>query len=209
MDEKWLALYLIISACVIALILIIIIVDLIVTLKRKTNNAAPVAPVIIKEVVEEKVVERASAPAPVVNQNNDENIAFEEGGVKFSTKLSLREKYKSMQPDSRERFDRVEHYLSNVDGIKVVENDRYLEYKFGRTRIARITIKKDIPHCECFVVSKEFSDAVKENRVSVKAAGPIVKIKSDADVDAIRSIVDVNISIYNDEIKNKRKKISA
>lgn len=213
--DKWLKIYLVVCAAIIVLLLAVIIVDLIVSLKKKGNEPAqPVIqkePVVVEKVVE-KIVETPAAPVtPVEEKEEGEGkvlVDIEDLGVKFSKKLPLREKYKQMQPDARDRFDRVEHYLSNVEDIKIIENNRFLEFKFGHTRIARLTIKKDIPHCECFIVSPEFTETVKENKVSVKAAGPIVKIKTDADVDAVRQIVDANVGIYK-EMKHPKKKVAA
>lgn len=198
--------------------------------KRKKDKAAEAAPV-VQQVQTAPVAEVVPAPQPqtapeatvavvqpvqpVEEQQADEvdeddNVATDvddaEGNVVFSAsvKQTLEEKYLELGSTERGYYDEIVKYAANVEGARRFKNTSYEEYKIGKNRIVRLSIKRGVIHCEFMLPNTDFQSFVSENKIRVKQSATVVKV-TDADVvAAVKTGIDVAAKTVAEEKERKK-----
>ncbi len=152
---------------------------------------------------EEPIISNVSNPIKEeTNSVISDNMSAQ--GVQFNNSKKLREKYSELQKNEKKYFDQIDNYISNVEKIQRSENTERIDYRIGRVKIARLTIKRNKINCECFFINNEFSQTISSSKTKVKQSGPICVVQSDEDVDAVKKIIDVSISEYSKFLIDKK-----
>lgn len=134
-----------------------------------------------------------------VTEAPDGNVVFSAG-----RKLTLEEKYLLLGEVERGYYDAIVNYAANVENAKHFRNTNYEEYKLGSSRIVRMTIKRDIIHCEFMIPNEDFQTVVSENKVKVKQSATDVQVTSAEIVEVIKAGIDVAVKTVADEKERKK-----
>lgn len=199
--------------------------------KRRKDKAAEAAPV-VQQVQTAPVTEVVPAPQPQiapeptvavvqpvqpveeqqidVADEEDDTVATDvddaEDNVVFSAsvKQTLEEKYLELGSAERGYYDEIVKYAANVEGARRFKNTSYEEYKIGKNRIVRLSIKRGVIHCEFMLPNTDFQSFVSENKIRVKQSATVVKV-TDADVvAAVKTGIDVAAKTVAEEKERKK-----
>ena len=145
----------------------------------------------------EPVAEPVAEPA--AEEVDDGTISFSTGQQK-----TLDEKYLELPMEQRGWYDEIIKYASAVEGSKRFKNARYEEYKVGKSRIVRLTIKRGIINCEFILHNTDFKNYVNENKISVKQSATTMLVEAAETVDAVKNSIDIVVAAQAAEKEYKK-----
>ncbi len=174
------------------------------TTKTDTNEQVATTKVVeanVEAVPVEKDVQ-AEAQAPVATEVNGEN------GVWISTgkNQTLEEKYFALSSEQKGWYTEIMRYVMAKEGVKHFKNDRYEDYKIGKHRIIRLTIKRGVIQSEFVLINQDFQNYISDNKVSVKTASTVIKIESNEAVETAKNSIDIAVKAVEAEREYKKEK---
>ncbi len=157
---------------------------------------------VVEEVkAEEKVEEKAEVVETVaVSAEDDENA------VTFSADKgqTLDDKYNALSSENKSIYDDIVKYAAAIEESKRFKNLRYEEYKIGSSRIVRLTIKRNIIHCEFMMHNSNFKNYIAENKVSVRQSATVIKVTGKEVVQTIKDTIDIVVKAIGEEREFKK-----
>ena len=145
----------------------------------------------------EPVAEPVAEPA--AEEVDDGTISFSTGQQK-----TLDEKYLELPMEQRGWYDEIIKYASAVEGSKRFKNARYEEYKVGKSRLVRLTIKRGVINCEFILHNTDFKNYVNENKISVKQSATTMLVETAETVDAVKNSIDIVVAAQAAEREYKK-----
>ena len=201
---------LLIMLTVCLLLFVLVAIDVMTSHRQAKEQPAPI--IIEKNVVQEKIVPVQPVAQPVVEEvaaaeevaEEEQQPAIEEGAIVFSAnKKTHKEKYEMLTKQEKKWYDEIAVYAQSMEKAKLFSNDRYEEYKVGKNRLVRLTIKKGVIVCEFILPNSDFKNFVADNDVEVKQAPVIMKITDAEMVKAAKESVNISMNIVNEEKARK------
>ena len=130
----------------------------------------------------------------------------DDGTISFSTgqQKTLDEKYLELPMEQRGWYDEIIKYASAVEGSKRFKNARYEEYKVGKSRLVRLTIKRGVINCEFILHNTDFKNYVNENKISVKQSATTMLVETAETVDAVKNSIDIVVAAQAAEREYKK-----
>ena len=179
-----------------------------------TVEAAPVEEAPAEEVtaeaapVEEAPAEEVTAEAAPIEEATEEADAEENANGTISFALgqqqTIDEKYYALPAEQRAWYDEIIKYATMVEGSKRFKNARYEEYKVGKNRIVRITIKRGVIQCEFILHNTDFKNYVNENKINIKQSATTMLVENAATVDAVKNSIDIVVASLAAEREYKK-----
>lgn len=123
-----------------------------------------------------------------------ENIIFS-----ANTKQTLKEKYEALSSKEKCYYDEIVKRASNANGVRCYKNNTYEEYKIGARRIVRLTIKRDIIHCEFIIPNNVLQDIISENKIRIRQSATVVKVVDEESLNVVLTAIDVATKVIDDE----------
>lgn len=118
-----------------------------------------------------------------------------DGAVVFAAnKPTHQAKYQALSDEQRGWYDEIVNYVSQIEGIKSISNDRYEEYKLSSRRVVRMTIRRGVIVCEYMLGNPGVSKYMAENKVKIKQSPTVLKVTSANEVGAAKDTIDIAVS---------------
>ena len=170
---------------------------------------APVEEVTVEAApVEEAPAEEVTAEAAPIEEATEEADAEENANGTISFALgqqqTIDEKYYALPAEQRAWYDEIIKYATMVEGSKRFKNARYEEYKVGKNRIVRITIKRGVIQCEFILHNTDFKNYVNENKINIKQSATTMLVENAATVDAVKNSIDIVVASLAAEREYKK-----
>ena len=167
------------------------------------EEAAPVEEVAVAEeapAAEEEAVEEAPAEETPAEE--------EDGAVSFrlnaANQETLDEKYLALSKEEKGYYDAILFHAVGKEGSRRFRTARHEEIKIGRTRLVRMSIKRGVVTCEFTLYNTDFKNYIDENKLSVKHASTVLKITSQAAVQAAMDSIDLAVQSAEREKEYKK-----
>lgn len=183
----------------------------------KGNAVDPAALVAMLAAAQPQVVAAppAPAPAPVVEEPApvvEEEPAIEpeeedDGAVSFDAErksLTLDEKYAELSAAEKKLYDAVVIKAASVEGVKRFKNARYEEYKCGKMRLVRLTIKRGVIICEFILYNDDFKAYISENKLKIKPAPTVIRLTDEAALQIALDSIDMVVDDVEAEKEHKK-----
>lgn len=178
------------------------------------TNDAPLS--LIEEIVpsatpieEESVGENIIAEVAVTatEEIGDDNVLNETetvegviGGVAFNRDMkTLWTKYAELSEEQRRYFDAISNYANGKDDVKCIESKDYLTFKYGKDKVVRLRIRKDMTEAVFMLVASAFKQSFTENELKVKEAATIIRVENDAYLDGVIKTIDMQYDALIEE----------
>ena len=155
--------------------------------------------------VSESKVEPAKSDVVQVEQVNDVPV---EGNVVFSAgeKKTLDVKFQELDPDLQKLYVEIVQYAMSKPDVRQYKNDRYEEYRIGKTRIVRMQIKRGAIFCEFLLLNSDFRNFISDNKVRVRQEPTVLRVENAQSVVAAKNGIDIAVKAASDEIEYKKQK---
>ncbi len=179
--------------------------------KETSTVAEPVAtseptPLVIEEPSAEEPL-----PAPVEEESEDTDEESEEqpDGVWIAKgqTATLEEKYLELSQEEKKWYDEIEHYAASQEGVKHHKTLKHEDYKIGKYRIVKLSIRRGVIVCEFVLMNQDFQSYISTNKeVSIKQAATVMKIDSAEAVEAAKHSIDLAMEVVEREKQLKRER---
>ncbi len=198
-------------ACIVCLFsTVLITMETIHNMKERRENAAPQPQTaqVTPPVDNSTVVTTPSTVQDVTPEEqptDDGEIAAtnapQSNGIWISAGKSqtLEEKYLELSAEQRSWYDEIVKHAMLQEAAKRFKNDRYEEYKVGKHRLVRLTIKRRIIQCEFVLINQDFRNYINDNKISVKTAATIIKIENAEAVATAKNSIDIAMKSVEEE----------
>ena len=147
--------------------------------------------------------EVVSEPEPVIEEPEvaEEPVVVDENAISFSLgeKETLEQKYLALTQEYKEYYDEIAKHAMMKEGSKRFKTEKYGEYKIGKNRLVRLTIKKGIVNCEFILYNSDFKNYINDKKVSVKQAPTTVKVTDHSIVQVAKDSIDIAIQAFEEE----------
>lgn len=176
--------------------------------EETTEIIAPIAEETIEETVIEEVAATATEDSVLVEAEPVEEGVI--GGVAFNRDMkTLWTKYAELSEEQRRYFDAISNYANAKDGVKRIESKEYLTFKYGKDKVVRLRIRKDMTEAVFMLVASAFKQAFTENELKVKEAATIIRVENEAYLDGVLKTIDMQYDALIEERRIKREEQNA
>ena len=132
--------------------------------------------------------EELSVAAAELQEEPDENaVVFSAGDVQ----KTLDEKFQELDETQQRYYVEIVQYAMSKEGAKQFKNQRYEEYKIGKTRLVRLQIKRGFVVCEFILLNADFNNFIRDNKVRVKQSPTVLRVEDDAAVGIAKNSIDI------------------
>lgn len=135
------------------------------------------------------------------------------GGVVFSRSFSMAEKYATLSSEYKSYFDDVVRYALSKPGIKEYRHNGSYDYKDGRYKVLRMTIKRGVIGCEFLFIDEDLRNYVHSSDVRIKQSTTMVKVDEPSAVGVAKDGIDLICSQiaadreYKKELAKEKRRI--
>lgn len=172
------------------------------TIEETAETIATIAEETIAETVIEEVAATTAEAEPV-----EEGVI---GGVAFNRDLkTLWTKYAELSEEQRRYFDAISNYANGKEGVKRIESKDYLTFKYGKDKVVRLRIRKDMTEAVFMLVASAFKQSFTENELKVKEAATIIRVENEAYLDGVLKTIDMQYDALIEERRIKREEQNA
>lgn len=145
--------------------------------------------------------EELSVAAAELQEEPDENaVVFSAGDVQ----KTLDEKFQELDETQQRYYVEIVQYAMSKEGAKQFKNQRYEEYKIGKTRLVRLQIKRGFVVCEFILLNADFNNFIRDNKVRVKQSPTVLRVEDDAAVGIAKNSIDIAEKAALEEIEYKK-----
>ena len=182
-------------------------------------SAASPAPAPVAELVAEPVAEPIAEPVaeaepePVIEEAAaaDASPAFElnEDSVVFqaSQKLSFIEKYATLTPEDRARYDEVAAYVLAKPNCKRLESNDAITFKCKSDKIMRATIRRDTVTVSFMLPNTELDRFVRQRGIKkIKIVPVAIRLESDEDLVLAKQTADLTMEHILEEQQYRKER---
>lgn len=184
--------------CLITLLIVLVVMKDMFTNSRNKKEAT-----VTKETenVEKVEPQESEVILPVVEASETD-----EGAITFAKSVSEthQEKYTKLSKKEKGYYDEIAKYASGVEGVKVVENDRYVDYKVGQARVVRLSIKRGVIISQLMLPNSDFKNYVSDNKIAVKIAPAVIRVTEAGTVGVVKDSIDIVVKEISAEKERKR-----
>ena len=171
---------------------------------------------VIRDIVRERknAGQAESAPAEPVMPPQAEELSvaavaeeLDENAVVFSAgdvQKTLDEKFQELDETQQRYYVEIVQYAMGKEGAKQFKNQRYEEYKIGKTRLVRLQIKRGLVVCEFILLNADFNNFIRDNKVRVKQSPTVLRVEDDAAVGIAKNSIDIAEKAALEEIEYKK-----
>ena len=145
--------------------------------------------------------EELSVAAAELQEEPDENaVVFSAGDVQ----KTLDEKFQELDETQQRYYVEIVQYAMSKEGAKQFKNQRYEEYKIGKTRLVRLQIKRGFVVCEFILLNADFNNFIRDNTVRGKQSPTVLRVEDDAAVGIAKNSIDIAEKAALEEIEYKK-----
>lgn len=119
-------------------------------------------------------------------------------------KEPFREKLEKLPQILQFYFEEVEDYVKDIDFVKQIEKDNYLEYQLGNIKLVKFMIIKGNIICEFHIINKDLKKYIIENKLVVKQTPTFVKLENRRMVQIAKDSVNIILKSIEEEKEEKR-----
>ena len=177
--------------------LVVVIRDIV----RERKNAGQAEPVAAEPAVPPRTEELSAAVAAEPAEEPDENaVVFSAGDLQ----KTLDEKFQELDETQQRYYVEIVQYAMGKVGAKQYKNQRYEEYKIGKTRLVRMQIKRGLVVCEFILLNADFNNFIRDNKVRVKQSPTVLRLEDDAAVGIAKNSIDIAEKAALEELEYKK-----
>ena len=149
----------------------------------------------------EKAVVVQEEELPIAPTETDGNeIMFSAGDMQ----KTLDEKFQELAETQQRYYVEIVQHAMCKPNAKQFKNQRYEEYKIGKTRLVRLQIKRGVVVCEFILLNTDFYNFIRSNKVRVKQSPTILRVENDEAVVIAKNSIDIAEKAALAEIEYKK-----
>ncbi len=153
------------------------------------------------EVQEEAAAaEAAEEPAPI--ELNEDSVVFQ-----ASQKLSFIEKYATLTPEDRARYDELAAYVLAKPGCKRLESTDAITFKCKSDKIMRATIRRDTVTVSFMLPNTELDRFVRQRGIKkIKIVPVAIRLETDEDLILAKQTADLTMDHILEEQQYRKER---
>lgn len=169
------------------------------------SGSPPVAPVAPSEPI---------APVASIAPQDDTAAALDKSAVVFSASAveTLEQRYLKLPAQSKAYYDELARYAANVENARRFKTARYEEYRVGKTRLVRLSVRRGAAVGEFILMDRDLRTYIAENKLRVKPAPIVIRLTDDSALLAAKQSIDIVVQqmaeekAYRKQLANERRK---
>lgn len=155
----------------------------------------------VSQLQTEKAVVEQEEELPIAQTETDGNeIMFSAGDMQ----KTLDEKFQELSETQQRYYVEIVQHAMSKPNAKQFKNQRYEEYKIGKTRLVRLQIKRGVVVCEFILLNTDFYNFIRSNKVRVKQSPTILRVENDEAVVIAKNSIDIAEKAALAEIEYKK-----
>ena len=164
--------------------------------------AEPIAEPVAEAEPEPVIEEAAAADASPAFELNEDSVVFQ-----ASQKLSFIEKYATLTPEDRARYDELAAYVLAKHNCKRLESNDAITFKCKSDKIMRATIRRDTVTVSFMLPNTELDRFVRQRGIKkIKIVPVAIRLESDEDLVLAKQTADLTMEHILEEQQYRKER---